>query len=67
MVDRSFRHLWDVPRSGAHLLLWDLFIGFNLLMVRGGHYGGAGGALATPGVSMFQEQVIPCHQSGDTL
>ena len=37
------------------------------VILRGGHSGGAGGALATPGVSMFQEQVIPCHQSGDTL
>ena len=34
----------------------------NLVLHRGGHNGGAGGAQATPGILIFQKQVTPCHQ-----
>ena len=34
---------------------------------RGGHSGGAGGALATLGILIFQKQVTLFTKSGDTL
>ena len=34
---------------------------------RGGQSGGAGGALATPGILIFQKQVTLFTKSGDTL
>ena len=35
--------------------------------LRGGHSGGAGVALATPGILIFQKQVTLFTKSGDTL
>ena len=41
--------------------------GFKINRTRGGHSGGAGGAQATPGISIFQKQVTLFTKSGDTL